>query len=266
MPLQNYEILSPMLSKLITMKSIYLFGGRSELGSNVATEIISRSGGEFSNLIRIQRAISPVQGFPNEIFWDPSNASGVSGLMSSLIVKKDDLIIVAPGKTYTEDNSFGFSGILSSKIDELVWVNLTLPLIVISHAARELEQAGGGAIIVFTSAAAFPPQSSALIYSHVKHALDGVARQSRRVLGSQNVRICVVRSSFSATQLNTGRTPTPFSVTPLKVGQIVADKFLAGKDLIWVPSVFNLISLGLRFVPGLENLARRIIRQSHQNQ
>jgi decaprenylphospho-beta-D-erythro-pentofuranosid-2-ulose 2-reductase len=262
---QNLCIESHVPSKLEVMKSIYLFGGRSELGNHVATAIMSRTFGEFSKLIKIQRDSSTIAESEHQLLWQPNTVSEVSEFLTSLSLKKGDLMIVAPGIIHVGDSILGLSEIEPSKIHDLVWINFTLPLLVITHASRELRLVGGGDIIVFTSAAAFPPQPNALIYSHVKRALDGLLRASHGKFRSRNVRICLVRSAFSGTKLNAGRTPTPFSVSPLRVGQIVANRFLSGKDVIWVPAVFRLISFSLRFVPGLQNIANRIVEASRQN-
>ena len=247
------------------MSTIYLFGGSSELGNSSANQIMSDQSARYSKFVKILRAES-FTGSQDELIWDPTSAKKVETFLKTLSFSKGDLAIIATGTITLADTETSFIELDHQLIEQLIWINLTLPLIVVSKVASDLRKLGGGEIIVFTSAAAFPPQPSNLIYSHSKATLDALICQLRKPLSGVKVRTMIVRSAFSATPLNEGRQATPLAITPYELGVSVSKGHRKSKYIIWVPRSFALISFFLMFVPGLNEVANFIVKKSKSKQ
>jgi NAD(P)-dependent dehydrogenase (short-subunit alcohol dehydrogenase family) len=247
------------------MSVIYLFGGASELGKSSALQILLDQPERYSKIVRILRAESSV-GDKDELLWDPASADSIDTLLNTITMKKGDLALIATGLTDHSDTYTNFTDLNPNVIQRLVWVNLLLPLIVLSRVSSKLREVGGGDIIIFTSAAALPPQKSNFLYSHSKALLDSLIRELRTTLHQTNVRTMIVRSSFSATRLNLGRHPTPLAVTPHDLGVSVSRGHKKLRSTLWVPRIFVVVSILLRFVPGLSQVANLIVNKSKPKQ
>lgn len=243
------------------MSVIYLFGGSSELGNFTAKQIQKDQPARYSKVLRILREES-FTGGEDEIIWDPSSAEKVDTFMKTLALGDGDLAIIATGSISINDSEKQFLDLSHKLLEQIVWVNLTLPLVLLSTVGTGLQEKGGGDIIIFTSAAALPPQRSNFIYSHSKAMLDTLVTRLEQSLSKAKVRTLVVRSSFSATPLNQGRQPTPLSITPLELAIEVSKAHQNLKSRIWVPRIFAVISIFLRFVPGLSQVANSIVKKS----
>ena len=243
------------------MTKIWLFGGRSELGNSAASELLRVSREKVSGITKIQRA--PAESLGEDcIIWAPDSTQQVFNTLNNLTFSKGDIAVIAVGSINENDSALKFKLLSRETIEELIWINYTLPLVVTSEVSKRLAVAGGGSLVVFTSAAALPPQAENLIYSNSKRALDSTLGFLSGSFKKSGVKIFRVRSSFSPTPLNKGRSATPLKVSSKKVGRAIGKAYLRGQGVIWVPRIFRFVSLVLRVFPLLTLFAGKLVRRS----
>ncbi len=124
------------------------------------------------------------------------------------------------------------------------------------HAARQLRDAGGGAIVVLSSVAAERPRRANAVYGASKAGLDALAQALGDDLHEQGVRMLVVRPGFVHTRMTRGLDPAPLARTPQAVARVVVNGLDSGAHTIWAPSTLRWLMLVMRMLP--RPLFRRI--------
>lgn len=243
------------------MPKIYLFGGKSELGNSAAKELLRARADYFFDIIKVQRSGTD-EDDKSTIIWSPETSESVLGTISSLSFESGDLAIIAVGSTSENDTSSNFSFLDAKEIGVLVWTNFGLPMTLTGAIAEKLVKVGGGTILVFTSAAAFPPQAGNLIYSNSKFALDNSLGMISKSFRASNVSIMRVRSSFSPTKLNRGRSATPLSVSAEQVGISIAEAYKRGHAIVWIPAAFRVVAWTLSNLPYINRIAEKLVKRS----
>jgi short-subunit dehydrogenase len=243
------------------MPKIYLFGGQSELGNSAVKELVRARVDHFSDVIKVQRSGADADD-KSTVIWNPETSESILGTISSLNFESGDLAIIAVGSTSQNDTSSNFKLLDAKEIGDLVWINFGLPMTLTGAIAEKLFKVGGGTILVFTSTAAFPPQAGNVIYSNSKFALDNSLGMLTKSFSASNVSIMRVRSSFSPTKLNRGRSATPFSVSVEQVGISIAEAYKQGRAIVWIPAVFKVVAWALRNLPYINRIAEKLVRRS----
>ena len=235
------------------MRKIYLFGGTSEIGGNIAKQITDTYSDVDKNVVRI--TTSDIVG--SGIRWNPSDITEVKKTLEKIDLKAEDIVIIALGTLKEIQNE---DVIDLNVLDDMYRVNQLIPTIVLADSFNKLSTQGGGNILVLTSTAAFPVLDENFTYGSAKSGLDAFAKYLQRNSKSKSVKISLVRSSFVATKLNFNRKPTPLSLTTDEVAKIVVQNF--GRKVIWTPRFFQSVSFLLMYFPFLKSIANLFVRKS----
>lgn len=135
-------------------------------------------------------------------------------------------------------------------------VNLVGAGSLLIHAARQLRDGGGGAIVVLSSVAAERPRRANAVYGASKAGLDALAQGLGDELHEQGVRVLVVRPGFVHTRMTRGLDPAPLATTPRAVAGVVVDGLDRGAHTVWAPRALRWLMLVMRMLP--RSLFRRI--------
>jgi NAD(P)-dependent dehydrogenase (short-subunit alcohol dehydrogenase family) len=140
----------------------------------------------------------------------------------------------------------------------VVHTDYTAHVGLLTELAMLLRRQGRGTIVVFSSVAGVRVRRANYVYGSAKAGLDGFASGLGDALFGSGVRLLLVRPGFVIGRMTEGMPPAPFSSTPEQVGEATVRALLAGRDVVWVPSVLRVVGALMRLLP--RSLWRRMPR------
>lgn len=134
---------------------------------------------------------------------------------------------------------------------EVVHLDLTAQVSVLTLLAAQLRAAGTGRIVVFSSIAGVRVRRANYVYGAAKAGLDGFASGLADALhgSGSGVRVLLVRPGFVVGRMTQGMPPAPLAVTAERVAAAVVDALADGRSEVWVPPVLRLVAVAFRLLP-----------------
>jgi decaprenylphospho-beta-D-erythro-pentofuranosid-2-ulose 2-reductase len=127
---------------------------------------------------------------------------------------------------------------------------------------KNMSTAGGGAIVVVSSVAAFPVLDSNSIYAAGKRMLDEIAQSTLPNLRKNNVQMVIARPGFVATKLHKERTTSYLSTSVDRIAQVVVGTLRRGfSGVIWIPRAWAPVSWVLSSIPFTRMAASAVLRR-----
>ena len=242
-----------------------LFGGTSEIGLAIAKE--AGSGLEYSIGRRIVRVLrtKPQNEAPavyQDEVWEPRSSVEVLETVNRLAIGQSDLVVISIGDLSLEAHPLEELADSITQVEANLFSNGTLPALTLLAVLNKMLTAGGGAIVVVSSVAAFPVLDSNSIYAAGKRMLDEIARSMLPNLRKSNVKIVIVRPGFVATKLHRERTTSFLSTSTEKIAKVVAGTLRRGvSGVIWIPRVWAPVSWVLSSIPLARTAASAVLRR-----
>ncbi|MCV7299117.1 SDR family NAD(P)-dependent oxidoreductase [Mycobacterium barrassiae] len=112
-----------------------------------------------------------------------------------------------------------------------------------------MRAAGSGRIVVFSSVAGVRVRRANYVYGSAKAGLDGFCSGLADALHGSGVHLMLVRPGFVIGRMTEGMTPAPFSTTPDVVAAATVRALSRGRRTVWVPSVLRPLFWGMRLLP-----------------
>lgn len=141
---------------------------------------------------------------------------------------------------------------------EAVVINTASPIAALSATASQMTAQGHGTIIVLSSVAGVRVRSDNRVYGASKSGLDSYALALANELDDTGVEITVVRPGFVHGRMTDGMKPAPFATDPATVALATHNAVAAGRRVVWVPRVLQLVFAVFRILPN--SIWRRIRR------
>lgn len=246
------------------MPKIILFGGNSEIGMSIAQNYLVKDT-FYSSILCLSRSKEEYDHKAQTEFqvWNTSNLEVFQKSLDELRIEKDDLVIISLGKLGANYiTSDAKNEINIHEISMCIESNLTIPLTVLAFSVNALSKAGGGRVIVLSSAAAFPPLEPNSYYASSKLALDAFALSIYEEAKKRKVLLSVIRPGFVPTKLNSNRKATAFGTNLNKLSSRVAKSTFS--KVIWEPRILRYVTVALRLFRPLQILASKQFKKSHQ--
>ena len=117
---------------------------------------------------------------------------------------------------------------------------------------------GRGRIVVFSSVAGVRVRKANYVYGAAKAGLDGFASGLGDALHGSGVHLLLVRPGFVVGRMTEGMSPAPFPTTPGDVADAVVDGLRRQRTRVWVPGVLRPAYFVARLLP--QALWRRLPR------
>ncbi|MCV7192940.1 SDR family NAD(P)-dependent oxidoreductase [Mycolicibacterium brumae] len=232
---------------------VVIFGGRSEIGSELAlricagaTVILTTRGGEDLAL----EAMALRDAGAREVHvkgFDADDLASHAPVLHELETQHGpiDTAVLAFGilgdQARAEADAQHAVAILHT--DYVAQVSLLTLL------AARMRSRGTGALVVFSSIAGARVRRANYVYGSAKAGLDGFASGLADALHGSGVRLLIVRPGFVIGRMAAGMEPAPFASTPPQVAAAVAKALSSGKRAVWVPWQIRPLSFAMRFVP-----------------
>ena len=232
---------------------VVVFGGRSEIGIELATRLAegatvvlaARNADRLADEVAAVTAAGAAAVHVRE--FDADEIASHAPLVESIVADF--------GPVATAVVAFGILGDQAraeadpAHAAAIVHTDYTAQVSLLTVLAATMRTAGSGAIVVFSSVAGARPRRANYVYGSAKSGLDAFARGLTDALHGSGVRLLLVRPGFVIGRMTEGMSPAPLSSTPTQVADAVAGALAKGRTEIWVPRSLGVLVLALKLMP-----------------
>lgn len=237
---------------------VVLFGGRSEIGIEVAARIAAgatvvlaaRRPDDLEE--QCERLTSENAAAVHTVEFDANNTEQHGTLIEQIIAEHGciDVAIVAFGilGDQARAETDVSHALQIAHTDYLAQISVLTPL------AAAMRVAGRGNIVVFSSVAGVRVRRANYVYGSTKAGLDGFASGLSDALHGSGVHLLLVRSGFvignmTREMMASGVKPAPMSSTAPQVADAVVSAMLKKKGVVWVPGKLRPVFFVMRLLP-----------------
>jgi short-subunit dehydrogenase len=232
---------------------VVIFGGRSEIGLELATRLApgvtvvlaARRADKLDDEVAAVRAAGATAVHVRE--FDADELASHAPLVDSIVAEF--------GPIGTAVLAFGILGDQalaekdSAHAAAIVHTDYVAQVSLLTVLANAMQAAGSGRIVAFSSIAGTRVRRANYVYGSAKLGLDGFCAGLADALHGTGVQLLVVRPGFVIGRMTEGMTPAPFSSTPAQVATAAADALRKGRRTVWVPAPLGLLALAFRMTP-----------------
>ena len=232
---------------------VVVFGGRSEIGTAVATRLApgatvllaARRAGDLEAQVTAVRAAGATAVHVREFDADALETHG------PLV----DSIVAEHGPIGTAVLAFGILGDQARAEKDpahtaaILHTDFVAQASLLTVLASTMTGAGSGRIVVFSSVAGVRVRRANYVYGSAKAGLDGFCSGLGDALHGSGVRLLVVRPGFVIGRMTEGMSPAPLSSTPAQVADAAVRALCKGRQVVWVPASLALLASAFRVTP-----------------
>lgn len=243
-----------MIDALGSPQTVLVLGGSSDIGLATARRLVrARARTVYLALRSTERAGPAVAGLQalgattvEAVRFDADDTGSHAAFVEDLFGRGDiDVVVLAFGRLGDQlaAEKDPMAGVEVARTNYLGAVSVGLAV------GDRLRRQGHGTLVVLSSVAGERPRRSNFVYGSSKAGLDSFATGLGDALVGSGARVLVVRPGFVVTKMTAGMDPVPFSTTPEKVADAIADALAGGAETIWVPGILRVVMSALRHVP-----------------
>ena len=236
-----------------TAGTLVIFGGRSEIGLELATRLApgaavvlaARGADRLAGEVAAVRAAGAAAVHTVEFDADDTDSHG------PLV----DALISDYGPIGTAVLAFGILGDQARAESDaghavaIVHTDYVAQISLLTRLAAAMRKAGRGRLVVFSSVAGIRVRRANYVYGSAKAGLDGFAGGLADALHGSGVRLLIVRPGFVIGRMTEGMEPAPLSSTPAQVAEATVRALAAGRRAVWVPWVLRPTFFGMKLLP-----------------
>lgn len=238
------------------MSRILLLGGGSEIGLAIVSELLVTDpspatvllAGRPTSAHRADAMAQVRRAGAEAVRWLDFDAQTVdthAQLLDETFAERVDVAIVAFGVLGERDTWRDHGATM-----RLVQTNYVGALSVGVLLGQRMAAQGGGRVIALSSMAGERVRRNNLVYGSTKAGMDGFYLQLGVELAAAGVQVLVVRPGAVVGRMTAGQRRKPLSSTPEAVARAAVRALRAGRPLVRVPRVFNLVSPVFRNLPA----------------
>lgn len=235
--------------------AVLILGGRSEIGVAVAERLVRHGNGKVilaarrSGDLEAEEAAVRKAGATEVVRaeFDAAELGTHEDLLRDLVSRH--------GPIGTAVISFGILGDQeraesdAAHAVDVVHIDYTAHVSVLTHLANLLREQGSGRIVVFSSVAGVRVRRANYVYGSAKAGLDGFANGLADALVGSGVGLSIIRPGFVIGRMTQGMSPAPWSSTPDQVADATVTAVRKGRRTVWVPGILRWVFAAMRFVP-----------------
>jgi short-subunit dehydrogenase len=232
---------------------VVIFGGRSEIGIELATRLApgetvvlaARRADQLDEQVAAVQAAGAAAVHVREFDADDLESHGP--LVES--------IVAGYGPIGTAVLAFGILGDQARAEKDpahaaaIVHTDFVAQVGLLTVLTAIMRAAGTGAIVVFSSVAGVRVRRANYVYGSAKAGLDGFCSGLADALHGSGVRLLVVRPGFVIGRMTRGMTPAPMSSMPRHVADATVTALARGRGTVWVPWRLRPFFLAMRLLP-----------------
>ncbi|BDB60833.1 MULTISPECIES: SDR family NAD(P)-dependent oxidoreductase [Rhodococcus] len=232
--------------------TVVIFGGRSEIGVEVATRLApgrtvilaARRADDLADECAAVRAAGATAVHPVEFDADALDTH-------TAVLDR----IAAFGPIDVAVLAFGILGDQARAETDaahavsIVHTDYLAQVALLTDLAQRLRAQGSGRLVVFSSVAGWRVRRANYVYGSAKAGLDGFASGLADALHGSGVSLLLVRPGFVIGRMTEGMSPAPLSSTPPQVADATVRALHRGRGEVWVPAVLRPVFFGMRLLP-----------------
>lgn len=232
---------------------VLIFGGRSEIGVELATRLApgatvvlaARGADRLAEQVAAVRAAGATA--VHTVEFDADDLASHGPLVDKLVGEF--------GPIGTAVLAFGILGEQARAETDaahavaIVHTDYVAQISLLTHLASAMRTAGRGSIVVFSSVAGARVRRANYVYGSAKAGLDGFASGLADALHGSGVRLLIVRPGFVIGRMTHGMDPAPLSSTPAQVADATARALAGGRRAVWVPWALRPLFFGMKLLP-----------------
>ena len=236
-----------------TAGTVVIFGGRSEIGLELATRLApgatvilaARGADRLAEQAAAVRAAGAAAVHTVEFDADDLDSHG------PLI----DALVADYGPIGTAVLAFGILGEQARAESDaahavaIVHTDYVAQISLLTRLAAAMRTAGRGRLVVFSSVAGIRVRRANYVYGSAKAGLDGFAGGLADALHGSGVSLLIVRPGFVIGRRTDGMDPAPLSSTPAQVAEATARALAKGRRAVWVPWTLRPTFFGMKLLP-----------------
>lgn len=244
-----------MRDALGRVENVFVLGGTSEIGLEIATALVEERGARC--VVLAGRDVGALDAAGDQLRAAGAVAHAVEfdaadvGSHEELVEKvwsehgDQDVTVLAFGVLGDHEAAEGSGGAASviARVNYLGAVSILTPL------GTRLEEQGHGQLVVLSSTAAVRPRSNNYVYASSKAGLDALARGLGDRLAGSAVHVLTVRPGFVHTRMTEGMSPAPFATTREVVARQVLRGLDRGRSMVYAPPALRWVAPLLRVMP-----------------
>lgn len=230
------------------MSVVAIFGGRSEIGLEIAGRLASgntvvlasRAGGERPDVAGADRVL--------HYDFDADDVAGQAAVVDAVEAEAGPIDIAVL--------TFGVLGDqrrAEADVDEVVrilHIDFVAQAALLTTFADRMRARGAGTLVAFSSVAGQRVRRANYVYGSAKAGLDGFASGLADALHGSGVDLIIARPGFVIGRMTDGMDPAPFSSTPAQVAEAVVKRITDGGPVeVWIPWRLRALFFVARFVP-----------------
>jgi len=232
---------------------VVIFGGRSEIGVEVATRLAAgavvvlaaRDSGRLAEQVAAVRAAGATVVHTIEFDADDLNSHGP--LLDELTARFGLPAVAVLAFGILGDQARAETD--AAHAAAIVHTDYVAQVSLLTHLAAAMRAAGSGAIVVFSSVAGVRVRRANYVYGSAKAGLDGFASGLADALHGSGVRLLTVRPGFVIGRMTNGMNPAPLSSTPEQVARATVRALAKRRTTVWVPGTLQLLLAGMKMLP-----------------
>ncbi|MFD1813719.1 SDR family NAD(P)-dependent oxidoreductase [Rhodococcus gannanensis] len=236
----------------MTVGSVVVLGGRSEIGVEVATRLAAgrpvvlaaRRSGE----LKAETAAVAAAGATavHTVEFDADRVVDHARVLSDIAeLGPIDTVVLAFGILGDQQRAETDA----QHAVNIVHTDYVAQISVLTHIAHLLRAQRSGRIVVFSSVAGVRVRRANYVYGSAKAGLDGFASGLGDALHGSGVSLLLVRPGFVIGRMTEGMSPAPMSSTPDQVADAVVKALGKGRARVWVPGLLRPVFFGMRLLP-----------------
>jgi len=233
--------------------SVVIFGGRSEIGVELATRLapgvtvvlVARRADDLNKQVAAVTAAGAAAVAVRE--FDADALESHRALVDSIVADH--------GPIGTAVLAFGILGDQAraerdpAHAAAIVHTDFVAQASLLTVLATTMQATASGRIVVFSSVAGVRVRRANYVYGSAKAGLDGFCSGLADALHGSGVRLLLVRPGFVIGRMTEGMSPAPFSSTPDQVAAATARALAKGRRAVWVPWILQPVFVGMRLFP-----------------
>ncbi|MHB1139705.1 MAG: decaprenylphospho-beta-D-erythro-pentofuranosid-2-ulose 2-reductase [Microthrixaceae bacterium] len=244
-----------MQDALGEVQSVLVLGGGSDIGRSVCLKLIQ---GRCRTVVLAGRPEDGMESVAEDlraagattveiVHWDATDHASHSKVLGEVFDRLGDIdLVYAPVGILGSQEAFEADPAFAAKAVEINFGGLVSASLVV---ADRLKAQGHGTLVLMSSVAGLRARKDNFVYGSTKAGLDAFAQGLGDSLVGTGVRVVVVRPGFVHTKMTDGMKAAPFSTTPDKVADLIADALAKGTEVVWAPPVLKYPFFVFRLLP-----------------
>ncbi len=244
-----------MQDALGEVQSVLVLGGGSDIGRSVCLKLIQ---GRCRTVVLAGRPEDGMESVAEDlraagattveiVMWDATDHASHAKVLGEVFDRFGDIdLVYAPVGILGSQEAFDADPAFAAKAVEINFAGLVSASLVV---ADRLTAQGHGTLVLMSSVAGLRARKDNFVYGSTKAGLDAFAQGLGDSLVGTGVRVVVVRPGFVHTKMTEGMTAAPFSTTPDKVADLIADALTKGSEVVWAPPVLKYPFFVFRLLP-----------------